>query len=105
MKDSLIDGVIYRRAELLRPGDRIDLQGDIYADIWHDEDGGNPAFQFEFAEVYSVEKESADCVCVDTSQAAFGFPAGHLVKVDGEQVLADLHMREPLTMAQGRIEP
>ena len=87
-----IDGTIRRRVDMLRIGDRIDLEGDKIADPDKSDD-----FVYEFTRVESVKLETPDCVLVETSQGCFGFPPGHMIEVDAEQVLPGLSRRKPLT--------
>lgn len=79
------EGIVTRSVLDLRPGDRVDLEGDPYADP----DGeGNPTFQHEYQIVESVELETPHCVLVHfESWDACGFPVKHRVQVDAEQVL------------------
>lgn len=93
MADEFIDGVVKRRVSDLKPGDRVDLQNDLVADVEGYLDGGvsyacrSHGWEFEFAEVMEVEDEGADCVCVTFVDGfTCGFPPDHLVEVDGEQV-------------------
>lgn len=62
----------------LRVGDLVDLEGDKFADP----DGKGVDYQFEYAEVYSIESESPTCIAVGfVSGPVVGFPPDHLVKV------------------------
>ena len=61
----------------LRPGDLVDLKGDRFAD------GGDAAFDYEYAEVLDVEQETPECVRVDFDFDSVGFPAKHEVNVVG----------------------
>jgi len=64
----------------LKPGDLIDLEGDVYADPG----GSNISFEFEFCTVAHVERETPDCWRVDTEcDGSFGFPPDHTVAVEG----------------------
>jgi len=99
MKDVHHCGATLRRVDMLRPGDRVDLQYDPVANP----NGSRFEFQFEFSEVLCVERETADCIRVDFDNASCGFPSGHLVDVDGEQVLPDLESRTPLADEIGAI--
>jgi len=86
-----VHGHVERLVSALRPGDRVDLAGDIFADpIGHIdalEQSDHPEFQFEFETVESVDVESADCICVYfESGFACGFPPDHWIDVDGEQI-------------------
>lgn len=73
----------------LRIGDRIDLEGDIFAD----KHGGEPCdcgdhvcastmFPFELAVVEAIERDTAPYIRVDTQLGSFGFPPGHRVMVE-----------------------
>lgn len=68
-------GTARRMVAELRPGDMVDLEGDLYADPeWSD-----PGFPHEFATVIGIEREAPDCVRVDFDGGAFGFPPSHMV--------------------------
>ena len=95
MKDSYVNGLARRRADMLRIGDRIDLEGDKFADP----NGTKEDFVYGFAGVKSVTLKTAYCVLIETSQGAFGFPPDHMVEVDAEQNLPGLSRRKPLTEA------
>lgn len=93
MKDNCIDGVVRRRIDQVRIGDRLDLQNDMFADSTaHETDGAetdHPEFEFEFATVEAIELEPHDtdpCIVLHTSQGSFGFPPDHWIEVDGKQV-------------------
>lgn len=64
----------YRIAAALLPGQRVDLEGDPYAEA-------DDLAAWEYAEVESVERETPECVVVHTSQSSFGCPPSHLVKL------------------------
>ena len=91
MKDSYIEGVARRRVDMLRPGDRIDLEGDKFVDPNETE------FAYEFVTVIKITRETRNCYRVETSQGVFGFPATHWMVVDAEQVLPGLSRRMPRT--------
>lgn len=57
--------------------DLLDLEGDEYADP----DGDTPILEFELAVVIDTERETADCIRVDTNHGSFGFPPDHEVEV------------------------
>lgn len=64
----------------LREGDLVNLQNDPYADPRGDE----PTYEFELAEVVSVEYETDTCVLVGfEATGACGFPPSHEVEVFG----------------------
>lgn len=60
----------------LQSGDLVDLQGDRYAD-----NGSHPELEFEYCEVDTVERETADCIRVDFLNICVGFPPDHRVEV------------------------
>jgi hypothetical protein len=72
----------------LRVGDLVDLEGDPYADPRRDPMN---CFEFELAEVASVERETADCVAVGFEGFdVVGFPPHHIVtarRYIGEPIL------------------
>jgi hypothetical protein len=75
------------RADNVKAGDRLDLEGDRYADPNGDgigESGHFYAFEFELAEVEEVERETPDCIVIHTSLGSFGFPADHMIKQEGD---------------------
>ena len=82
-------GEYFIRADQVREGDLLDLEGDLYADPNGDSigpDGHFYGFEFEFAEVIEpVIVETADCVLIHTEKGSFGFPPDHLI----ETTLAD----------------
>lgn len=93
IEDDFRDGVLKRRIDQVRVGDRIDFQCDPFADADRNDDAGelgsHPEFEFEFALVESIEFEPHDtdpCVVLHTSQGSFGFPPDHWIEVDGEQI-------------------
>ncbi len=83
------EGVCYRRVDELQVGDRVDLQGDMFGDPDHEEDGHDCQFEFEYEAVMSIEVEKTpvvDCYVVTfVSGFTCGFPVYHEVEVDGEQ--------------------
>lgn len=88
MQDKYQNGVVQRLVSDLRPGDRVDLCGDIFADpeITSDEGSTHPEFEFEFSIVLATEIESPECTRVDFEDGfSCGFPPDHWVEVDGEQ--------------------
>jgi hypothetical protein len=66
------------RADQIKVGFLLDLEGDPYADPDH---GGTPdhlnSFEFELAEVTEVEMETADCVRIGGPGFCVGFPVDH----------------------------
>lgn len=75
------------KAKNVREGDRLDLEGDQFADPNGDgigESGHFYGFEFELAEVESVEFETRDCVVIHTSLGSFGFPPDHPIKQEGD---------------------
>lgn len=59
-------------------GDRIDLEGDAYADP----DRSHIAFEFEYALVTGIERETPGCTCLYIEGVdAFGFPPDHMIEV------------------------
>lgn len=90
MADSRIiarDGSYFLRASDVREGDLLDFEGDAIVD--HEGKGERfdpepPAsvqiFWAEFATVFTVERETADCVRIDTDQGSYGFPVDHEIE-------------------------
>jgi hypothetical protein len=63
--------------EKLKPGDRLDLHSDKYAD-----DGEDSTVLFEYAVVDSVIEETPECILVHFEQhTSVGFPKGHVVRM------------------------
>lgn len=73
------------RADEVKVGDRLDLEGDQYADPEHGGGGELPAndFEFQLAEVTEVERETADCIRIGGSGFCVGFPVDHMLKRHG----------------------
>ena len=66
------------RADQLKVGDYVDLEGDPIADP----DRDTVAFEFEWQEVASVEQETPDCIVIGLEgSGGVGFPPNHLIKV------------------------
>lgn len=66
-------------------GQRVDLEGDVYADP----ERNNPAFESEFETVMVLERETPDCLVVHfESGFACGFPLNHMVRIDPDQDLS-----------------
>lgn len=61
----------------LREGDMVDLEDDPYADPKKDD----LALEFEYAVVLSVNVETEECILVEFTGTAVGFPPGHYVRV------------------------
>lgn len=65
-------------AFMLVPGDRVDLEGDRYADP----EGNNAVLQCEYVEVICVEQETPECVAIGFECFDMvGFPTHHKLKV------------------------
>lgn len=71
----------YIRADQVKEGDKLDFEGDKFADP-----NGNGLslhaefdFTFEFATVEGVERETEGCVRIDTDQGSYGFPPDHMI--------------------------
>jgi hypothetical protein len=73
------------RADEIKVGDLVDLEGDQYADPEHGGGGELPTndFEFQLAEVTEVERETADCVRIGGSGFCVGFPVDHMLKRHG----------------------
>lgn len=67
----------YKRVEELREGDKIDLEGDAYADP----DKTEIYYQCEYVEVIDIKWEGENCVVISTEAGVVGFPPKHEVKV------------------------
>lgn len=68
----------YVRADAVKPGDLIDLEGDAYADPA----GADPTYPYELAMVADLELETPGCVAVGFEGAGvIGFPPEHLLKL------------------------
>ncbi|RWO06324.1 MAG: hypothetical protein EOS07_22055 [Mesorhizobium sp.] len=86
------NGNAQRLVSALKPGDRCDLERDIFADSDYyvrgrPENSQHPEFQFEFEAVQAIEIESSDCIRVDfESGFSCGFPPDHWLDVDAEQI-------------------
>lgn len=61
----------------LKPGDRVDLEGDAIADPSNDK----PLLANEFQVVESLEPEGDGCICVYFTDFTCGFPPDHQVKL------------------------
>lgn len=80
--DRYVDGHVQRRVDMLRIGDRVDLENDKFADP----NGTNESPLFEFLTVGTIERETRGCIRIDFDNYSCGFPPNHWVDVDGEQV-------------------
>jgi hypothetical protein len=81
------DGREMIKAANVKAGDRLDLEGDKFADPNGDgigESGHFYGFEFELAEVESVVRETPGCILIHTSLGSFGFPPDHLIKQEGD---------------------
>lgn len=78
------------RADEIRPGDVLDLEGDPFFDS--DPEGDTHWLQFEGAEVLDVDRETAEVIAIYPSGVGgYAVAADHLFKV--------MHRREPDTDA------
>lgn len=80
----------HRAAANLREEDRIDLEGDRYATMAApsasaqdiaDHDSTVSMFEYEYAIVETVVRETPECVVVHTSLTSFGCPPDHQIKL------------------------
>jgi hypothetical protein len=91
MADTYSEGVCRRPVAELRPGDRVDLEGDVFADpdVYADPLNGvseHPEFEFEFQVVEAVVPETDECTRVEFEGGfVCGFAPDHMIEVDGEQ--------------------
>lgn len=100
MRDERIiakNGTYYLRAQDVREGDLLDFEGDSIVDpggLGERYDPEPPAtwtsFQFEFATVQSVERETPDCVRIDTDQGSYGFPIDHEIETTLDRETGEL---------------
>lgn len=85
------------RIDQLRVGQRVDLEGDKYADAWCDPDTKSETkaawsahYEAEYCVVEGWERESPGCIRVDfESSPSIGFPPDHLVEVDPDQYVME----------------
>lgn len=63
-----------KRIDQLVIGDMVDLQNDPFAD-----NGNHPEFEFEYATVCEMERETPSCMMVCFDSIACGFPPAHMV--------------------------
>jgi hypothetical protein len=71
------------RADQIKAGDTLDLEGDSYADPNGDGTttmGHYEAFEFEVAVVNEVTVEGPTCIRLCTSLGEYGFPPDHMLK-------------------------
>lgn len=74
-----------KRADQVQVGDRLDLEGDKFADPNGNgmtDLGHYEAFEFELAVVNERWEEGPDCVVLCTSLGEYGFPPDHLIKTE-----------------------
>ena len=90
--DRFHEGRAQRQVRDLRPGDRVDLQNNEFADPLGFAGNGDESeacarngWAYEFAEVLEIEPETAGCIRVDFNNFSCGFPPDHWIDVDGEQ--------------------
>jgi phosphoribosylaminoimidazole carboxylase (NCAIR synthetase) len=83
------DTIEQAQAADLREGDVIDLEGDPFATRPREDadeqerlahESTVSTFQFEYAQVESVERETDTCVVVHTDATSFGCPPDHQIK-------------------------
>lgn len=69
----------YVKVQDLLEGDMVDLEDDPYADAPGCEDceSTHDLFKYEFAVVFTVEKETPECVAVGFDHDVVGFPTNH----------------------------
>lgn len=87
-----IEGVAKLRAKDVKLFDRLDFEGDPIADPNGDGTDGDhyESFEFEFAEVIEIERETPECIVIHTTQGSYGFPPEHLIDSTLEQPNAEL---------------
>lgn len=67
----------------LRIGDKVDLEGDAYADPNAGDGSDHPEFEFEYERVMHVERETPETTVVHfESGFSCGFPHDHEVEVE-----------------------
>ncbi len=64
-------------------GDKVDLQGDEYADP--DPDNDKPHFEYEYQVVMGLEHENEECVRVDFEHTSVGFAPDHRVTIEDKE--------------------
>lgn len=74
------DGSYYIAALDVREFDLLDLEGDEFADPGGNGISESGDFTFEFATVEAVERETENCIRIDTDQGSYGFPPDHLIE-------------------------
>lgn len=73
------------RIDQLRPGYRVDLEADVFADPNYSASGDpeaseHPEWQCEYEVVLTITRETAGCILVEfESGFACGFPPDHVV--------------------------
>lgn len=91
---TFVEGAPKLRADQVQIGDLLDLAGDQFADPNGNglsDSGHYESFEFEFARVENVARETADCIRIDTSQGSYGFPPEHLIASTLEQPKAQFY--------------
>ena len=70
------------RADELKVGDLLDLEGDPYGDnIEPDTGERNPTLIYEYSQVGEIVRETPECIVIYSEHSAFGCPPDHRVKV------------------------
>jgi LmbE family N-acetylglucosaminyl deacetylase len=67
-----------KRIDELQIGDLVDLEGDSFADPDRDPAKG---FEFQYAKVEEIDRETPDCVVVWFDNDVVGFPPDHMVEI------------------------
>lgn len=79
------------RVDQVRIGQRIDLEGDLYADPvapGQNRASNHPEFEFEYEVVSGFTVESSECILLEfESGFACGFPPAHGLETDLGQTL------------------
>jgi len=68
---------VKKRADEIREGDMVDLQGDVFADPA----GDHVCFEFLYQTVHEAERETPSCVRIDFDNFSCGFPPSHVLEV------------------------
>lgn len=69
------------RADQVKSGDMVDLEGDSYADLHKD----HTWYPYELALVIDTDQETDTCVCIYFEGATVGFPPDHILKVKRDE--------------------